>query len=241
MEKVISDSSQFMLNKSRKTNQSTASGLKAWHRFAVYFLGYQQETSIPPWYGHHVIKFCYLFNNKGTASNYVGHIKWACNNKGLSVEWYDGQLRQFLQGVENVHDYYFMGVNGANFLMTQHLVNLVVTFCREKQWWQTTMANLISWEFLLRVQSEGLQLWIGKESDKECLPPGRNSGLWIDGDNNLCLRLRTRRNRKYGMTMRRACSCANGEVPQRTCAVHVFKKYKKKLRCGGPHLRHDPA
>ena len=94
------------------------------------------------------------------------------------------------------------------------------------------MAILVSWEFLLRVQSEGLQLWIGKASDKDCLPQGRNNGLWVDQDNNLCLRLRTRKNIKCGITMRRACMCWTGEVPRKTCAVHVFKEYAKNRNVG---------
>ena len=237
MEEIITESSEYMLCKSRKTAASTASGLRAWHSFAVSYLGYPEQHSLPPVKGADVMKFCFVFNNKGTASNYVGYIKWACNNKGLDMSWYDGQLRQFLQGIENVQDDYSMGPDGAKFLMSQDKVNSSVAYFQDTQDWQMVLATLNGWEFLLRMQSEGLKLWIGKESHVQCMPPDMDATTWIDDEFNLCLRLKVRKNRRHGMTMRRACRCREAAgtgraVPKRFCATHVFADYVKNKDVG---------
>ena len=44
-------------------------------------------------------RFVACFNNAGTASNYVGFVKWSCTFLGLSVTWWDQALTDTLKGL----------------------------------------------------------------------------------------------------------------------------------------------
>ena len=227
---MLQEQAEVMKRKSRLATASTASGLKLWHNFAVGVLQYPPSNTLPPQKPADILKFSYLFNNKGTAANYIGTIKWACDNKGLSVEWYDGEVKQLLRGVTNVANVYFDGSMGAEFLLEQAMVNMLLVVFQGHDQWREVIITTVGWEFLLRMQSEAMVIYIGQESDSYQLPAGRDNGLWIDPDGQLALRLRRRKNRREGCTMRRACRCS--QVGREFCAVHIFKDYFKNRDVG---------
>ena len=88
---------------------------------------------------------------------------------------------------------------------------------------QMTGAILLCWEFLLRVQSEGLRVWKGCPDDVTGIVDGRTNGLWIDGKGNLVYRLKVRKDRRKGSTLTRSCRCA--PVGRLGCAVCCFKTF----------------
>ena len=61
----------------------------------------------------------------------------------------------------------------------------------------------------------------GHSGNATFLPPEQHSGIWIDGNDCICLKLQRRKNRPQGSLLRRACSCAS--TGPRTCAVHRLK------------------
>ena len=179
---MLQEQAEVMKRKSRLATASTASGLKLWHNFAVGVLLYPPSNTLPPQKPADILKFSYLFNNKGTAANYIGTIKWACDNKGLSVDWYDGEVKQLLKGVTNVANIYFDGAMGAEFLLEQTMVNKLLLVFKGYDQWREVIITTVGWEYLLRMQSEAMVVYIGKESDSYQLPEGRDNGLWIDPD-----------------------------------------------------------
>ena len=79
------------------------------------------------------------------------------------------------------------------------------------------MLWLVSYAFLLRVPSEALPM--KKMRPLEDGADGEQSIVWREGE-EVCLRLRSRKNRRQGSgVMRRACTCAGGKA---TCMVHTF-------------------
>ena len=77
-----------------------ASGLKAWHSFAVSFLGYQESATLSPRRPDDILRFVALFSSAGTAKNYVGYISWACKFHALSLDWRTEETNLALQGLK---------------------------------------------------------------------------------------------------------------------------------------------
>ena len=85
----------------RKSLASIASGLRAWHEFATTVLRYESEHSLPPVDENHVAMFVSIFHCSGTAGNYVGHIRWACRELGLTSAWGTSRVASSLGGLKN--------------------------------------------------------------------------------------------------------------------------------------------
>ena len=67
---------------------------------------------------------------------------------------------------------------------------------------------LVAWEYLLRVQSEAIPLLAGEPDNATSLANQLHSGVWVDKQDTLCLRLQCRKNRPQGSLLRRQCVCA---------------------------------
>ena len=83
------------------------------------------------------------------------------------------------------------------------------------------MLALVSWEFLLRVQSEGAPAEAGRASEVLELPAGRYSAL-VCGAECATLRLRIRKHRPSGSVLKRQCRCL--EVTDEYCMVCCLRK-----------------
>ena len=57
---------------------------------------------------------------------------------------------------------------------------------------------LLSWQALLRVQSEAIPLQIGTHDSVHCLPRNRHSAVFVASDGTLYSRLRTGKHRPQG-------------------------------------------
>ena len=88
---------------------------------------------------------------------------------------------------------------------------------------------MVSWSFLLRVQSECIPLEAGRAEDSTCLAPQRHSGLWVDQAGALNLRLQRRKHRPQGSHLRRACSCAQGPA---FCVPHCVRRLLQSKQPG---------
>ena len=153
-----------------------------------------------------VSHFC-MFRNSATAHNYVGFIRWACVHLGVSIAWHAEVLHTTLKGARHRNLRLTGGAKHAARLLTQEQVQQIVVRADQMGMKDYACFVLVCWEYLLRVQSEGFPLLAGVPDDATSLPSGRHSGVWVDGDDTLCLRLQQRKNRVQGSLLRRRCGC----------------------------------
>jgi hypothetical protein len=88
--------------------------------------------------------------------------------------------------------------------------------------------------FLLRARSEALPIVACKtETDAAGLASTEQACVWLEGE-ELVLRLRSRKNRQHGSTLRRGCWCSGGENARATCPVHVLGRAFQRLKVVRP-------
>ena len=143
-------------------------------------LGYKNDATIPPANEGDVLKFITLFRNAGTATNYVGMIARACRLRSLSLDWRGPALKMALQGLKKVENYGHAGLLKQPTLLDQVTVMRLVALCHKLQEFQEAAPLfMLAWDFLLRVQSEAVDLQAGAVHELYDLPPGRHSAVVI--------------------------------------------------------------
>ena len=74
LEALASRADELKLCSQQGSGPSVASGLRAWHAFAVSFLEYAPNETLPPRSPQDVLKYIALFASAGTAKNYIGFL-----------------------------------------------------------------------------------------------------------------------------------------------------------------------
>lgn len=213
---------------------SVASGLKAWHHFAVCFLGYNAEETLPPRCPSDVLKFIALFSSAGTAKNYVGYVAWACKYHGHSLAWRTHEVNLALQGLKKAEQVRSQHVLKHVRLMTPDIMVRLLKLCDALPAFQRDGdLFLLAWQFLLRVQSEAAPLQFGDLTDQSLLPPGRHSAIWVDAQLVCHLRLKKRKRMPGGSVMVRPCVC-NGSETDILCVSHRLLGRLSSLEPGHP-------
>ena len=225
--KIVDASTEELKSRSIQdaTARSTKSGLRLWQSFATDFLDYDNLATIPPRSGSDVCKYVYLFNNHGTCANYISHLRWACNNQNVNMEWDTGELKQAMKGIGQLSTFYFQGPLGCIFLMTEPQCFLVTAYYRGKRDWDMVACILLGWEMLLRMQSEGLCVYRGQDGN---IFGDNPNGVWVcptTGD--LIFKMKVRKNRRHGSTLRRACRCHGKPADTFFCGACFFRQYMK--------------
>jgi len=206
----------------RKSLPSVASGLKAWHSFAVEVLKYEEDSSLPPREGKHMVAYASIFRCSGTAANYVGYVRWACKTFDLSLEWDVPEVRTVVNGIKKKTVRLFGGRLPQKWLLTSGIVGQAMGLAdslASKQW---QALCTLAWAFLLRVQSEGVELQFGGPKEVLDLPAGTHSALVVS-ESELILRLRARKHRPRGSVLRKKCECAS--VGGKACALCFMKRH----------------
>jgi len=126
-----------------------------------------------------------LFHNPGTCANYVGHVRWACVNERVSLHWDTPSLRQAIKGVKNTHVDYYGGPSCAKSLLTEKSLAQLVIYYSGQCDAQFIVRLSTNWEFLLRVQSEGLEVHKGDKSWSETMLDGINAAMWVSDKGEL--------------------------------------------------------
>ena len=214
----------------RKSLPHVATGLRSWHTFATSVLGYDEKQSLPPKSGYDVECFVAVFRRAATAQNYVGFIRWACENLRLPLSWDTDTLKATLKGARKRDLRVTGGQQHAQALLTDRLVAKVVASADALNMEDFSCFVLIAWEFLLRVQSECIPLLRGAPDQATSLPPSAHSGIWIEDNSTLALKLAQRKNRPQGSLIRRPCTCAVGG--RQFCVVHRVAPFLRKKRIG---------
>jgi hypothetical protein len=224
--------SLLKLETRRKSLSVVASGLKSWHAFAHAVLGYPSSGTLPPRSSHDMMKFVTLFKVAATGANYVGYVRWTCVNLGLSVAWFDDELKLTLKGARKMAVRCGSTSAVARQLLDEVTLAKVVELADSRGLSEWSCLALLSWEFLLRVQSEALELQVGTPDDATALPSGRHSGLWLDSSGSLVLRLQRRKHRPMGSVLKRRCLCAS--VGPKRCVVHRAGQMLQSKPVGSP-------
>ena len=201
------------LTTQRKSLPSVASGLRCWHAFATSVLSYRETDTLPPKCARHIVSFVAIFQNPGTARNYVSYVRWACVFHRLSADWHDQELQMVLRGLDKDYMARNLGQLSNKPVLTETLVAQLVTLCDGlPACAELGDLFLASWQFLLRVPSEGIPLQWGTQDELHCLPEGRHSAFVVDDQHGLHLRLRARKHRPRGLLLVRPCCCKAGQL-----------------------------
>ena len=198
-----------------------ASGLRCWHKFATEVLGINADATIPPMADDQVILFTTIFRNAGTCKNYLSALRYACRVANVAMEWDTDRLAQAVRAVEKncVHDSK-PRTRILRALVCQLMRHAVLERCHEE-----AAVYSCAFQFLFRVEDECLPLEVGDPSESEAnmvtLPFGRHSAVWVDRA-EIVVRLRSRKNKPHGATIRRGCSCLLGQFGSALCALHTI-------------------
>ena len=95
---------------------------------------------------------------------------------------------------------------------------------------------MFSWEFLLRMQSEGLNVYMGDPrvlTEKVDWP----SALWIEKDGSLHFWMARRKNKPEGSHLVRSCCCSK----KRVCTPYAFAKLLRGVPYGAQVWEFRPA
>ena len=194
-----------------------AAALRSWHAFAVAVLGRPAASTLPPTCGDEVEMWVSIFKNAGTAQNYVGGVRWACVHFKLCTQWDTESLRLTLKGAKRLQLRTTGGPHHAKHVLTDESAGQAIRLATLVGLPVLAVVMAVSWECLLRIQSEAVLLQVGQASDAFDLPQWRHSGVWV-ADQVLHVRLRQRKNRPTGSLLRRPCTC---RTDKKTCAVHL--------------------
>lgn len=202
--------------------RSVASGIRCWHMFACNLRHYGEKT-LPITCAWHVLQFVGIFSNAGTAANYITYLRyvhkfftWPCEH------WDTGKVKMAVKGLNRLNLIEYGGPAAVRFLLTEDHTQLCARFFITLAKTQLALCIMASWEFFLRVQSEGFHMVKGEMSDSRELKSGDRC-MFIDSDRLLHCRLRKRKQSQNSSDLRAACRCHD---PSNRC-----RAFGKCLRC----------
>ena len=202
----------------RRSLPSVVCGLKSWHVFATSVCGYHESCTLPPVRALDVMKYLSIFRNSGTGCNYISYIKWMCLQLGLSTDWHSDELKLTMKGAKKLAVRTGSTSLVDRKLLDDDLLGKLVALADLKGLSDWSCQAIMCWEFLLRVQSEAIELELGNAGDATALDPDRHSGVWFDAATGIVLRLQRRKHRPKGSLLRRTCTCR--VLGSTRCVVH---------------------
>ena len=208
------------LETQRRSLPQVASGLRAWHAFAVGVLQYDPNATLPPGCTNDVVKYLQVFSNPGTAANYLGHLRWACKAYNKGVTWSTPELGMLVKGLQKMDLRTRIAGLPDKYKLEEMMVMKLVKLARDLGDMEFSWLACWSYAFLLRVPSEAVSLEVGQPSDAQGkLPLNRHSALWVE-DEKVYLKLQRRKNRPGGSLLIRQCQCSTTGSDEWFCPVH---------------------
>ena len=198
---------------------------------------------MPPRREDDVIESVSLFRSAKKASNYVSYDRWACVNLSLATTWKSAGVQQALDGSKRKELRLIGGSKRVEVLLTEVAVRSLILMTDElaiRDGFQELV--LLSWEFLLRVQSESLPMEKGtaEEAKSTSLGSGRHSAVWVNlEDNRIHLRLARRKNRPKGSWLVRGCKCKVHGLA--FCCMHRVATYLAGRPIGAKLFEFTPS
>ena len=208
------------LETQRRSLPQVASGLRAWHAFAVGVLHYDPSATLPPGCTQDVVKYLQVFSNAGTAANYLGHLRWACKAYKKGVTWSTPELGMLIKGLQKMDLRTRIAGLPDKYKLEEMMVMKIVKLARDLGDMEFSWLACWSYHFLLRVPSEAVPLEVGQPSDAQGkLPLNRHSALWME-DERVYLKLQRRKHRPGGSLLIRHCQCSVADSDEWFCPVH---------------------
>ena len=197
-----------------KSTQSVTASLNTWHSFAVLIKWYPPNETLPPTIAEHLMQVITMFENGGTAANYLYYLKRVCLEHQLSVSWCEHRVELAVAGAKQHYVRVAGGPAQATWAMSKdalekivllswrvHSIGFAKQFCK---------AAVLLWWYLLRVPSEGIRLELGAEHEMDDkLTVDRHSSVWL-ADDSLYIKLRRRKHKPNGSLVIKQCVCGNG-------------------------------
>ena len=201
----------------RRNIKSIASALRMWHFFAMTILGYEAARTLPPTMAAHVVMFLVMFRNGNTAVNYVNHLLAGCKALGYETAWHSEEVAAAKASVKMKTLRTHAVTKTEKQVLTTVIVRRLVALLDASGGKDFATAIIVWWQFLLRVQSEGLELCFGESSWEHHWPSTCAGAVWVKGT-VACIRLRVRKHRPAGSLLQRPCSCKSSLDP--LCVAH---------------------
>jgi hypothetical protein len=212
---------------SRPSYRSGVRCFLAFHeRFAMY------KVVLPP-SEPFIMLYASMFKHAGTFSNYLAHLKWACQACDVPCTVFDsasiGRARAALKSLT---------VPAPRRWIRVQLVRNLMTLAASEGDYAAAVLYAFSYSFMLRVPSEALPTMFVGEDAKACSNYQCNS-CFVWGKMEARLFLKRTKNDPHGCVITRRCSC--GYCAQ-TCPVHSVAAWMRHLSIGSqPFVKMSPA
>ena len=202
--------------------ESVKSGIRCYMHFAEKVLN-KRSGRLPPSVDE-LLTWSRFFRCKGTFENYCGYLRLACLLEGVSVEAFDHpSLKRAKVAIKKR----MLFRPRARLFIKRPLLKQLLDHCAATKR-RLGMLFLTSYIFLLRVPSEALPLVCG---DSGLADEGQEqSVLYCDSDQQVCLKLKKRKNKPEGSLLKRGCWCRS--VDRSLCPVHVLWEYMQQFSFG---------
>ena len=139
-----------------------------------------------------------------------------CREFRLSMAWGGDRIPAQLKGLGKKQLRLLAHMLPKKWRLTQETLNGCVRLSDDSGDQEWSVTALLAWEFLLRVQSEGLNLQVGALDDLVTLAPERHSAVVLSAG-VVTIRLQRRKHRPAGSTLKRPCRCSS--VGRQFCAA----------------------
>ncbi len=219
-------------------SRCAATGVKNWFSFAR--LRYGSEEFPPSLNG--LLEWSHTFRCVGTYSNYLGYVRTAClaldkpiveaghpalhRAKASVVKRMMFTSRCAATCVQDLFSLPSLRLRPRMFLQRSVTRNLVIAVERGLEEQRYAMLWLITYTFLLRLPSEALPV---AREDLNSVVDGQ-AVFFLEDPGTVTLRLKRRKNKLHGSTLRRSCVC---KADPRTCPVHtLWHKYFEPMEAG---------
>jgi len=166
---VASARTAALLGSAPKSHKSFASGQRAWCAFARHTLGLQGRELPPPIDG--LIAWAELFRHHKTYSNYLSHVKLACNLLGVSDAVFTINRSELTRAKASVKKKSSRHTPRPRMFIKKAMVQSIVQLpsptpgqtlpITDQAWHSLKMLFLVSYAFLLRLPSEALSMTRG--------------------------------------------------------------------------------
>ena len=212
-----------ILGRAPRSNASLLSAWRAWHAFATKVLA-GHGSCMPPSVDA-LVSWSALFKSHRTYSNYVSKLRTACELLRVPTEsTHHPSVKGAAKAIQKREP-----PPRVRKALGQKLVGKLTELALLEGDRRSCALYLLSYSFLLRVQSEAMPMLMGApELAGRELEPGRHSRLCCAGD-RLELVLARRKNRPHGSRLVRHCSCP---AASRVCPVHRLRSWFEDIRPG---------
>ena len=209
-----------LLGSSAKSHGSFLSGVRCYVNFADSVLHLRGREFPPSLKG--LLAWSTLFRCGATFSNYLGHVRLACELLCVpSAVIDDPSVKRAKRSIDKRGQFV---PRKRLFLRMGIVKELVIGILSYPAWETAAMLFLTCYVFLLRLPSEALPIVVNSGGALD----GQQSTICVESD-VVVLYLARRKNKPQGSVLKRHCWCSSCAV---TCPVHVLGTYLKSAGDG---------